>query len=286
MTQNLTIACVQYEPRIGKLSANREESIERADAAVKDGAQLVVLPELASSGYVFESRREALELSEQADGPAVSAWTTFAQRNNVHIVAGFCELAGSDLHNSAAIIGPHGLIGIYRKAHLWNEEALVFERGDVGFPVYNTEIGRLGALICYDGWFPEAWRMLALQGAEVVCMPTNWVPMPNSDHQPLAMANILVMGAAHSNSVFVAAADRVGIERGQPFLGQSVIAGPDGWLCAGPASGSEPETLLATVDVAAARRGRALNKFNQVLRDRRADLYGEMLGSNAKPSWY
>ena len=286
MARDLTIACIQYEPKIGATAANREEGISRAEAAAAEGAGLVVLPELSSSGYVFESRGEALALSEPADGPTVTAWATFARSTNTHLVGGFCERDGADLFNSAAIVGPDGVIGIYRKAHLWNEEALVFERGDVGFPVYNTAIGRLGALICYDGWFPEAWRMLALQGAEVVCVPTNWVPMPNSEHQPLAMANILAMGAAHANSFFVAAADRVGTERGQPFLGQSIIAGPDGWLSAGPASSTEPETLMATVDVTAARRGRTLNDFNQVLRDRRADVYGEMLGSDAQPSWY
>lgn len=286
MSQSLTIACIQYEPRIGEVASNREEGLERAATAVRDGADVIVLPELSNSGYVFESRSEALSLSEPADGPTVRAWEAFAREHGVHLVAGFCERDGADLYNSAAVVGPDGHLGTYRKAHLWNEEPLVFERGNSGFPVYNTAIGRIGVLICYDGWFPESWRMLALGGAELICVPTNWVPMPNSDHQPLAMANILVMGAAHANSVFIAAADRVGTERQQPFLGQSVIAGPDGWLIAGPASKTEPETLLAEVDITAARRGRTLNAFNQVLRDRRSDLYGEMLGSNAEPSWY
>ncbi|MEM0906519.1 MAG: nitrilase family protein [Pseudomonadota bacterium] len=286
MNASVTIACLQFEPRIGALARNKEEGLSLISAAADAGADLVVLPELASSGYVFEGRAEALELSETIEGPAVSAWVTIAAERGLHIVGGFCEREGNALYNSAAIVGPEGLIGVYRKAHLWGEEALVFERGDVGFPVFQTPIGRIGALICYDGWFPETWRLLAMQGADIVCVPTNWVPMPNQEHQPMVMANILVMGAAHSNSIFVAAADRIGVERQQPFIGRSIIAGPDGWLVAGPASPDQPETLMATVDITAARRGRSLNAFDQVLRDRRADVYGEMLGSTAKPSWY
>ncbi|WP_108658677.1 nitrilase family protein [Acuticoccus kandeliae] len=286
MTSTLTIACVQFEPKIGEVARNIAESVDRIGEAADNGARLVVLPELCNTGYVFESRAEALSLAEPGDGPTIARWSTLAAERGLHIVAGFCEKEGDALFNSAAIIAPEGLLGIYRKTHLWDEEAVVFERGNLGFPVFRTAIGRIGALICYDGWFPEAWRLLALQGAEIVCVPTNWVPMPNSEHQPLAMSNILCMGAAHSNSMFVAAADRVGTERQQPFIGQSIIAGPDGWLMAGPASKTDPETLYATCEVAAARRSRTLNAFNQVLRDRRADLYGEMLGSSAEPSWY
>lgn len=286
MRQPLSIACVQFAPEFGAVDRNVAESLERAEAAVDAGAGLVILPELANTGYVFESRAEALGLAEPAGGPTVTRWAEFARRRGIHLVAGFTEIDGDALYNSAAIIGPDGLIGVYRKAHLWNEEAVVFEPGDRGFPVWKTPIGRLGALICYDGWFPEAWRLLALKGAEIVAVPTNWVPMPNSEHQPIAMANVLVMGAAHANSLVIAAADRVGTERGQPFLGRSVIAGPDGWLVAGPASATEPETLIAQVDVAAARRSRTLNAFNQVLRDRRTDLYDEMLGAGDSPSWY
>ena len=184
------------------------------------------------------------------------------------------------------IVGPSGHIGTFRKVHLWNEENLFFERGNLGFPVFSTPIGRIGTFICYDGWFPESYRLCALQGADIICIPTNWVPIPGQDPKREAMANILVMGSAHSNSVFVAAADRVGTERGQPFVGQSLIASYTGWPVAGPASAKDEEIIYADVNLADARRKRNWNEYNQVLRDRRSDVYGEMLGSTVTPGWY
>ena len=184
------------------------------------------------------------------------------------------------------MIGPEGYIGTFRKVHLWNEENLFFEPGDLGFPVFHTPIGRIGVAICYDGWFPETFRLCALQGADIVCVPTNWVPIPGQAEGREAMANILAMAAAHSNSIFIACADRVGVERGQPFEGQSLIVSYTGWPVAGPASRDAEDILIAEVDLGEARRKRNWNAFNQVLRDRRADVYDEMLGSDAKRGWY
>ena len=110
------------------------------------------------------------------------------------------------LYNSSVVIGPQGHLGTFRKVHLWNEENLFFEPGNLGMPVFRTPIGRIASNICYDSWFPESFRLAALQGADIVCVPTNWVPMPNQPEDQLAMANILCMAGAHSNSVFVAAA--------------------------------------------------------------------------------
>jgi N-carbamoylputrescine amidase len=148
-----------------------------------------------------------------------------------------------------------------------------FARGDLGFPVFDTALGKVGVAICYDGWFPETFRQLALAGAEIVCIPTNWVPMPDQPAGEAAMANTLHRAAAHSNGIFIACADRVGIERGQPFEGQSLIIGPKGWPLAGPASRDRTETVSALVDLDAAGR-KDLNAFNSLLRDRRADIYG------------
>jgi predicted amidohydrolase len=112
------------------------------------------------------------------------------------------------------------------------------------------------------------------------------VPIPGQDKDREAMANILVMGAAHVNSVFIAAADRIGTERGQPFVGQSLIVSYTGWPLAGPASPDKEEIISAEVNLSDARRKRNWNEYNQVLRDRRTDLYGEMLGSPHSPGWY
>jgi len=207
-------------------------------------------------------------------------------KHGLHIVAGINESEGEALYNSAVVIGPHGHVGTFRKVHLWNEENLFFEPGNLGFPVFKTPIGRIGTFICYDGWFPESYRLCALQGADIICIPTNWVPIPGQDKDREAMANILVMAAAHSNSVFVAAADRVGTERAQPFVGQSLIASYTGWPIAGPASADKEEIIYAEANLADARRKRNWNEYNQVLRDRRSDVYDEMLGSKVTPGWY
>src|SRR3954451_5505753 len=286
-TGSIIVACIQMQPVFGNVAANVAHSLELIDRAASQGADLVVLPELANTGYMFASREEAFGLAEQIPGgPSVTAWAERAARRSLHIVAGITERAGPDLYNSAAVIGPDGFIGTFRKVHLWNEEALYFEPGDLGFPVFHTPIGRIGVAICYDGWFPETYRLCALQGADIVCVPTNWVPIPGQAEGRQAMANILAMGAAHSNSMFIACADRVGIERGQPFEGQSLIVSYTGWPVAGPASRDSEEIVLAEVNLSEARRMRNWNAFNQVLRDRRTDVYDEMLGSSAKSGWY
>ena len=281
------IACIQMEPKVGQKQANVDKSLAFIERAADQGARLIVLPELANSGYVFESREEAFELAEAIpDGPTARAWAKAAKQRGLTIVAGIAEREGSVLFNSAAILGPDGHIGTFRKVHLWNEENLFFEPGNLGFPVFATPIGRIGAMICYDGWFPEGHRLLALQGADLICIPTNWVPIPGQDPRREAMANILCMAAAHSNSVFIAAADRVGTERGQPFLGESLIVSYTGWPVAGPASSTDEEIIFADVNLSDARRKRNWNDYNQVLRDRRQDVYDEMLGTGLKPGWY
>jgi N-carbamoylputrescine amidase len=283
----LRIACIQMEPVVGERDSNVAKSLKLIGEAAAKGARLIVLPELANSGYVFRSRDEAFALAEPVpDGPTCRAWADAAARLGVSIVAGIAERSGEKLFNSAVLIGRSGYIGTFRKVHLWNEENLYFEPGDLGFPVFATPAGRVGMMICYDGWFPESYRLLALQGADVVCIPTNWVPIPGQDPKQPAMANVLCMAAAHSNSLFVAAADRVGTERGQPFLGRSLIVSHTGWPIAGPASASDEEIIVADVNLADARRKRNWNEYNQVLRDRRTDLYGEMLGADARPGWY
>ena len=283
----LTVASIQMEPLIGQTSKNVSRSIEMLEEAAGKGAKLAVLPELCNTGYVFESRAEARALAEEIPaGPSTQAWLAAAQRLDVIIVAGITERDGENLYNSAVIVGPEGYIGRYRKVHLWGDEALYFTPGDLGFPVFDTPYGRIGCQICYDCWFPESFRLAALQGAELMCVPTNWVPIPGQDPKREAMANILVMAAAHTNSFFVIAADRVGVERDQPFIGQSLIVAQTGWPVAGPASHDREEVLVAEINLADARRKRNWNDFNQVLRDRRVDVYDRMLGSDHKPGWH
>jgi len=281
------VACVQMEPIVGNKEHNIKKSITFIEEAAGEGANLIVLPELANSGYVFENRKEAFELSEQVpQGETCQLWAEAAARLKVYIVAGINEREGNLLYNSSTLIGPEGHIGTFRKVHLWNEENLFFEPGNLGFPVFKTPIGRIGTFICYDGWFPESYRLCALQGADIICIPTNWVPIPGQQEGREAMANILVMAAAHSNAVFIAAADRIGVERGQPFVGQSIIVSYTGWPIGNPASEDKEEIIFAELNLSDARRDRNWNEYNQPLRDRRTDAYDEMLGSDHLPGWY
>lgn len=283
----VTIACIQMEPRVGDKDGNIARSVEQIDRAAAEGAGLVVLPELTNSGYVFTDRAEAFALAEEIpEGPTMRAWSERAASHGIHIAAGIAEREGSRLFNSAVLIGPEGHVGTFRKVHLWNEENLWFEPGNFGFPVFHTPIGRIAMAICYDIWFPEAFRLVALQGADIVCVPTNWVPIPGQVEGEKAMATILTMAAAHSNSICIACADRIGTERGQPFEGQSLIVSHTGWPVAGPASRDGDEILIATIEPGAARRARNWNDFNQILRDRRTDVYDEMLGSEVSRGWY
>lgn len=282
----LRVACVQMAPEIGNKEANLEKSLGLIGQAASAGASLVVLPELCNTGYVFDSRDEAFGLGEAVpDGEGCRAWGNAARDLGITIVAGIAEREGPSLYNAAVLTGPEGYIGTYRKNHLWGEEKLFFESGNVGVPTWSLPFGRVAVAICYDQWFPEIYRLAALQGADIVCTPTNWVPMPGQPDGQLAMANILAMAGAHSNGLFIAAADRVGTERGQPFLGQSLIVNPTGWIAAGPASSNEEQIIYADLDLADARRARSLNAFNDLVRDRRDDLYGDLGAKRmAKPA--
>lgn len=268
------VASVQMEPRVGHKSENVAISIAAIEDAANRGAELVVLPELANSGYVFSSRDEAFSLAEQTpNGPSTDAWTEVARRKNVYVVAGIAEREGDCLYNSSVVLGPSGFIGKYRKLHLWGDEHLYFEKGNLGLPVFHTPIGRIGVVICYDCWFPEVFRILAVKGADMVCVPTNWVPMPGQKSDQLAMANMLAIAAAHSNGLNLICANRVGTERGQPFIGQSLIIGSNGWPLAGPADGVTEQTLIASINLKQSRQAKQLNEFNHVLGDRRPDAY-------------
>jgi len=205
-------------------------------------------------------------------GETTAVWTELASRHHLTIVAGIAERDGDTLFNSAIIVGPKGYLGRFRKVHLWGDEKKIFAAGDLGFPVYQAPFGRVAIAICYDVWFPETFRAAALQQADILCVPTNWVPMPGQPADRQAMANTLVMAGAHSNNLVVACADRVGVERGQPFEGQSLIVDRRGWPIAGPASRLDEEILFAQVDLDPSSR-RGVGADNDVLQDRRPDVY-------------
>jgi predicted amidohydrolase len=272
---DIKIACIQFQPLVGQLDDNLRSMERLIREAHMLGASIVVLPELADSGYVFNDRDELAKLAAPIpDGRSSTLLSNIGRELGLYIVSGLAEQQGDVFFNSAILCGPAGYIGKYRKLHLWGRETLFFQKGDLGLPVFDTEIGRIGLVVCYDGWFPETFRRLALKGAELVCVPTNWVPMPGHDRQPEPMANILHKAAAHSNAIYIACADRIGTERGQMFIGRSLIVGPTGWPLAGPASHDKEEILTASVSLGNVKQSRKLNEFNDVLGDRREDVYG------------
>ncbi|MBB3298342.1 MULTISPECIES: nitrilase family protein [unclassified Rhizobium] len=271
----VTVATVQFEPIIGDRAGNLAAIERLAKAAKTQGAEIVVLPELADSGYTFRDGEEVAALAGPVPGgPSAETLRRLAEEFGLYIVSGIAEQDGDRFYNSALLCGPEGYIGKYRKLHLWNNENRLFRKGDLGLPIFDLPFGRIGIAICYDGWFPETFRQLALAGAELVCVPTNWVPMAGAEGLPEPMANILHKAAAHTNGLYIACADRIGIERGQSFIGRSLIVGPQGWPISGPASADREEILLAQIDLSSVTETRTLNSFNHLLGDRRADVYG------------
>jgi predicted amidohydrolase len=283
------VAAIQTVPVMNDVAGNLARQATLVAAAAADGADLIVLPECSTTGWVFESRDEARAVAEdldQADGPALTAWTAWARDLGVHLVAGLVERVGDDLYNASVLVGPDGVIGRYRKTHIWGLEHDIYLPGDLGFPVYDTPLGRIGLLICYDIWFPECIRLEALQGADVVAVSANWVPVPTQHPGVPVIANQLCMTAAHTNLAYVVAASRGGIERGQPFIGSSIVVDHSGAPLAGPADTDGEAIVAARIAPIASRALRRGNPFNQPLRDRRLDLYAEMLGSGHDPGDY
>jgi predicted amidohydrolase len=271
--KNSVVACCQLAPKIGDLTHNRTLTERAIRRAAFQGAQVVVLPELVQSGYLFADRFEALSLAETTDGPILQLWQALARELNLVIVGGFCErLPGDELANSAAMIDANGLRAVYRKAHLWDAEKDIFTAGDAPPPVVETVHGRLGMLICYDLEFPEWVRLPALAGADLLCAPVNWPDGPRPQTERPAEV-LRVQANASVNRMFIAACDRYGHERGVGWVQGSVIVDADGYPLAGPAEQGGEQILLATLNLAEARNKR-ISARNDLHKDRRPSLYG------------
>jgi N-carbamoylputrescine amidase len=283
------LAVIQCDPQVGleHCQGNLRHALHLASEAVAAGANLIVLPELVTTGYAFTGRAEAFAHAESIpDGQTCLRVIDFAREHGIYLAIGLAERDGAKLYDSAILVGPEGFIGKYRKAHLWNREKLWFSPGDLGFPVFETPIGRIGLLICWDIWFPEVARILAQQGADIICSLNNWVwtPPPLFDATGKCMASYLTITAAHVNNVFIAAANRIGCDRGERFLGCSLIAGTNGWPLGEVASAEAESILYADVDLVSARSAPIWNSLNDLPRDRRADLYDSTLGYRLHPA--
>lgn len=277
---SVRVACAQLALDVDRPQDNLRGTLEAIASAARNGVQVLVLPELATSGYVFEDADELDDVAEDRDGPTVTAWAEAAARHGVVVVGGFPERADDGtVHNSAVLVDPSGPRAFYRKAHLWDQEQGLFVPGRDAPPVITTAYGQIGLMICYDLEFPEWVRLSALSGAELICAPANWPRFPHpAGERPVEV--VKVQANASVNRVAIAVCDRAGTERGVSWLGGSVIVDADGYPLTDLCLGREAH-LVADVSLSATRV-KQLGPSNHVFDDRRADLYGP--SAPAEPS--
>lgn len=250
-----------------------EENIERVrDELSNVDADLMILPELFTSGYFFRSRRDLVEVAEPIpDGPTTGRLQEWSAELGTTIVAGLAERAENGIYNSAVLVRPNGTVDTYRKVHLYYEETTLFTPGNLGFPVFSatTRDGQsynLGMMVCFDWYFPEAARSLALRGADVIAHPSNLVLPHCPDAMPIR---------ARENHVYTITANRYGLEEKEGetlnFIGMSEICNPQGEiLCR--AGRTTTAVKITTFDPHEAR-DREINAYNDVLGDRRPEMY-------------
>jgi N-carbamoylputrescine amidase len=285
MSQTFRVGLVQMA-----MSADPEENLDRAasrvEAAARAGAEVVCLPELFRSPY-FCQREDPrhFDLAEPVPGPSTERLGAVARKAGVAVVAPIFERRAPGLyHNSAAILDATGeLVGLYRKMHIPDDPAFYekyyFAPGDLGFRAFDVRAGRIGALICWDQWYPEAARLTALQGAALLLYPTaiGWHPAEKAQHGAGQRDAWRTVQRAHAiaNGVYVAAVNRIGHEPGGPgqdgleFWGSSFLCDPFGAVIA-EAPADREETLLGTVDLG---RIEEVRRHWPFLRDRRVDAY-------------
>jgi predicted amidohydrolase len=270
LSEIMRIAVVQFSPVFGKVSENVARALALAEGV---DADLYVFPELFSSGYQFRDRAELKELAEPAAGaPTAERFAAWCGRRGVFACAGFPEADGDAVYNAAALVGPDGLRGVYRKVHLFRREKELFDvPADDPFKVYDLGPARVGMMICFDWIFPEVARILALRGAQIILHPANLI-LP---YCPAAMVTRCL-----ENRVFAATANRIGTEdrwgEAMTFIGQSQVVSPRGEVLfrlddEGAAAAVAVEPTEANDKVATPE--------NDLFADRRVDLYGRLLES-------
>ncbi|MGP0565623.1 nitrilase-related carbon-nitrogen hydrolase [Nitrospina sp. 32_T5] len=265
MKQPLKVGFLQTLPVFGDIATNLKQVEQRLSGM---DADLVVLPELFTTGYQFRNQKEARDLAEPVpDGPTTRALMKLSHDLGMHIVAGLAEVEGDTVYNSAVLTGPEGYVGKYRKAHIFDTEKNIFAAGNLPLPVFDIGKARVGIMICFDWRFPETARTLALKGADVIAHPSNLVLLTC----PQSMITRCL-----ENRVFAVTADRVGSEsriEGETlrFIGQSQVVDPDGEVLV-RASEENEEDHVVEIDLANARN-KSINPHNDLIADRREDLY-------------
>ena len=256
---------IQFSPVLGDLKSNMENLSRLIDRAAK--ADLVVIPELANSGYNFKNREQAFNLAEEAENSEfINFLVEKAREFNLHIVSGFNEKEGKKLFNTSVLVNPNGIIGKYRKIHLFMNEFDIFEKGNLGLPVFDLGFCKMGMLVCFDWIFPEVWRILALKGADLICHPSNLV-------LPYAQQAVPVHGMI--NKYFIVTANRYGTERGVTFSGNSFISNPIGQTLVS-AKANDDSVEIVEMDISKSRN-KMITDRNHALNDRFPQEYGELV---------
>ncbi len=272
MKKRITTAGIQLAPSPDK-DKNLLTATGLIEIAASEGAKIIARPQLFNTAWFPAAIDKAnLSLAESEDGPAVTSLRETALKTRSVLVAPIFEKAGKSFFNTAFVIGPKGeIIGKYRKVHvpqipLW-EERSYFEPGDLGFPVFKTPFAVIGVQLCWDVFFPEGFRVLALNGAEVIFAPT--ASAFRHSHKKWERA---IAAAAHANGVFISRVNRVGKDTGLEFYGRSFSVGPDGEFLHEP-SGASVGVVLSEMDLAEIQSTRREWVF---LKDRRPELYKDI----------
>ncbi len=265
----MKIGYAQFEPKIGDYEANIAAMRQMATDAA--GANLLVFPELALSGYDFANLDDADRAAEIfGDGPSSESLLALANEHRMTLIAGYPERSPEGLYNSALIALPDGRLHNYRKLHLFSREKLFFLPGDAPPPVIDTPAGRVGVMICFDWLFPETARLLALDGAQIIAHPSNLV-------MPYCQKAMYCRSV--ENRVFTITANRIGTEstggRVLTFTGASQVLNPDGQILV-QAPIDRPHLGLTEIDPAAADSKR-INEFNDLAEDRRVEFYAPLV---------
>ena len=273
----MRIAGIQTNVAFRDVNANLSFLDSTVRAEVAQGTELTIFPECFATGYCFDSLEEAREISEPVPGPITDRVARLCAELKTSVVFGMIESSGKHIFNTAVLIGPKGLVGSYRKVHL---PYLGVDRftapGDRPFEVLEVGGVRIGMLICYDGGFPEATRVLAVQGADLVVLPTNWPPGAT------CMAEFSINCRAMENGVYFAAVDRVGTENGFSFIGKSRICSPCGATMTSIDDDSSG-VLRAEIDPLVARTKRIVRVPGKHVIDRMADRRPDMYSVLCEP---
>lgn len=270
----MIVAGVQTDCRLGDIAGNLQTVLAKLHAAADRGAKLVVFPECVLTGYGFATREAAETAARPVPGPETDAIAKVCKGRGVFAVVGLIEADGAKLYNAAAILGPDGLVGVYRKVHLPCVGADRFlDPGDRPFAVYDVAGLKLGVGICFDASFPESIRVLTLLGADAVALPTNWATAAAK------MANLVARVRALENNIYFIAVNRVGHEAGFDYIGHGSVVAPNGDFLV-QAAHDRDDIFLAEIDPQAARRKRVVHCAGEYEIDRvnwrRPEFYGKL----------